>query len=558
MLDLSCLRPSQDKLGVMLKIAPQSSAVSEIDIRALLMRSDFSQYLIDQEALQEAVDKFTQLREQPDLADEWGDTEVKLASAKNAEVEVTISEDRMVAWATITAAHGGRPIGHRDLVVAMQEAGIQFGLQKRRATELIHFGQKAEPGSTIKRVVALGRHPENGEDSRFERLVDTPLERVRRPKELDHGQVDMRDLGDLGTVKPGTTLMRRHPHILGREGMNVTGQALPHKAGKELALLPGDGTEISPSDPELLIATRNGLPLVVKQGMKVDDVLSVKTVDVGYGHVDFEGSIHITGDVAEGMRVSATGDVHINGFVESAHIEAGGDVVVGKGIIGHRREELDELSCSVSAGGSISATFAQYADLQSEGDVLISSQLLHSNINSKASVLVRDEQGFKGTLVGGKVQAANTIECVVLGATAGTSTSLHIEGEISEIREEYQSFVRTKNVLAERISKILDAQLRLSTQRNGNDETSQRLAVTLSHSQEEFARTSYAIECSLEKEEAFFDKAKIIASKELHPNVYLDVAGFMAVSRRQYGPSETKVEKGKLLLEPLQNPNQKK
>lgn len=52
--------------------------------------------------------------------------------------------------------------------------------------------------------------------------------------------------------------------------------------------------------------------------MRVDEVLSVKQVDIRHGHVMFEGSLLVTGDVMPGMRIKTSGDVVIGGFVEGA------------------------------------------------------------------------------------------------------------------------------------------------------------------------------------------------------------------------------------------------
>ncbi|MCV5473795.1 FapA family protein, partial [Escherichia coli] len=76
-----------------------------------------------------------------------------------------------------------------------------------------------------------------------------------------------------------------------------TGQDLPAKDGKDSPMSAGEGTFISPDDPDLLIAGRAGLPCQEKAGMKVDEVLSVKQVDARHGHIDFEGGLIVSGDV---------------------------------------------------------------------------------------------------------------------------------------------------------------------------------------------------------------------------------------------------------------------
>ncbi|WP_432464015.1 DUF342 domain-containing protein [Agarivorans sp. QJM3NY_33] len=554
MLELSCLRLSQDKLAALIEITPQDSHVSVTDVQALLHRSEYSHYLFDEEAIQDAVAKFAELRESPELIKKWGDTFIKIASIRNAEISIRISEDKMVARATITAAYGGRPISQGDLVNAMQEAGVSFGLQKQRALALLNAARTADPGMKLEKVVALGRAAVDGQDSRFERLVATPKERLLQPQETSDGRVDMRDLGSLETVEPDKPLMRRHPFTVGRQGMSVCGDSLPFKQGREIPFTVGEGSRIANDDQNLLLATCTGLPLEIENGMKVDDVLSIKEVDVSYGHVDFSGSILITGNVAEGMKVSATGDVHINGFVESANIVAGGDVVVGKGVIGHRLKEGDEnYSCSIQAQGEVHATFIQYSHVQAEKDVTVTSQLLHSKIESKGKVTVSDAGGLRGTLIGGTVEAGDEISTVVLGATAGTATQLTISGDFDEIQEERRSLNNVKQTLHQKLGKVLDAQMKLSSVKKEEREpdTADKLAATLHHTRQELVQIDFALDYNQQLEQEFFAKAKLTVRRELHPNVRLDIVGQKLFTNREYGPTETKYEEGKISFTPL-------
>ncbi len=554
MLDLSCLRLSQDKLAALIEITPQEQYVSNTDIKALILRSEFSHYLVDESAIEEAAAKFAELRENPGQHAQWGETFVKLASIRNAEISIDVSEDKMVARATITAAYGGSHITQGELVTAMQDTGVRFGLQKQRALGLLNLARQAEPGTKIKKVVALGKKPEDGQDSRFERFVATPTERLLKPKETDDGRVDMRDLGGLETVKPGTELMRRHPHTIGRAGKNVCGDELPFKQGRDLDIVVGEGTKLSAKDANLLLADRTGLPLEIENGMKVDDVLSLKNVDVSNGHVDFSGSVLISGNVGEGMKVNASGDVHINGFAESADISAGGDVVIGKGVIGHRLMEGDSnYSCTVAAAGELHATFVQYSHLKAGKDVTVTSQLLHSKVECDGKLLVSDPSGLRGTLVGGSVEAGSSITAVVLGATAGTATELRIAGDFEEIQEERRSLNNSKKSLHNKLGKVLDAQMKLSSTKPEEREEglAEKLAATLHHTRQELVQIDFALDDNQQNEDDFFTNAKLTVRKELHPNVRLDIVGQKLFTNREYGPTETHYENGKITFTPL-------
>src|SRR5690606_31711813 len=128
--------------------------------------------------------------------------------------------------------------------------------------------------------------------------------------------------------------------------------------------------ELSAQDPELLLAARDGLPRVVEHGATVDEVFTVKNVDLATGHIIFKGSVVINGDVTEGMKVIAGGNVFVKGFVEGTLIDAGGDIKIGGSIIGHQipsAEKDSSYSTELKARGDIQCNLAQYARLSSEG-----------------------------------------------------------------------------------------------------------------------------------------------------------------------------------------------
>ena len=85
------------------------------------------------------------------------------------------------------------------------------------------------------------------------------------------------------------------------------------------------------------------------------------------------------------------------GFVDSATLSAEGDVIVNKGIIGRQLKE-GELSTKISAKGQICAQFIQYSDLEAEGEILVTKQLLHSNTKTKRTLTVSDPNQRRGDL----------------------------------------------------------------------------------------------------------------------------------------------------------------
>ncbi|MGL5588617.1 MAG: DUF342 domain-containing protein, partial [Aeromonas veronii] len=416
MLSKEWLLLSSDMELVCLRIAAGlTKPVTEQDVQALLLASNCRRYQPLPEGIKQAISLLNTLLTNP--AAPVPANPIPVGKRQDARLAVIVEKDRMSAIAQITADWGGKYVTLEQLKEAIAISEIKQGVSEQLLTAAIQSAKEAAPGSQLKLVIANGQPAVNGQDTRYERLVETPAERILKPQELGHGKVDLRDLGSIVTVKAGAPLMRRHPATVGVPGFTVTGQDLPAKDGKDSPMSAGEGTFISPDDPDLLIAGRAGLPCQEKAGMKVDEVLSVKQVDARHGHIDFEGGLIVSGDVNPGMKIRVSGDIVIGGFIEGGWIEAGGSITVRHGIIG-RRNEQGEYLCQLNAQGEIHASYAQYAQLEAGGNIQIQSQLSHCYSRSGQDIKVGDSNMRKGTLLGGTSIANRLIMAPSLGAEA--------------------------------------------------------------------------------------------------------------------------------------------
>ncbi|MGJ4748898.1 flagellar assembly protein A, partial [Leptospira sp. SA-E8] len=160
----------------------------------------------------------------------------------------------------------------------------------------------------------------------------------RAPQVNEQGLIDFRELGEIPFVQPGTPLMRRHPATLGVAGCDVRGNPVNPTPGADIPYATVlKGVRFAPGDPNVLEAEIKGQPVHVENGMLVEDLLSLETVDMDSGNVSFDGSIQIKGDVMANMKVKVTGNIIIGGTVEGAELEAGGDIQIGRGVIAHAK-----------------------------------------------------------------------------------------------------------------------------------------------------------------------------------------------------------------------------
>lgn len=357
-----------------------------------------------------------------------------VATIVDASLIIEVTEDNMLATAHISAPHGGEPISRPQVLSELKAQGITTGVQRNAIDKALQHCLNGQPGEELSLPMARGVPPRKGRDTHFERLVADARNRILQPQEREDGTVDMRDLGQQITVNEGDPLMRRIPAESGRDGFTIKGVKLVAEDGENKELVAGTGSAISDDDASLLVATQVGMPWFTHNSANVDDVLTLKSVDVSTGHVDFKGSVVITGNVTEGMRVTATGDITVAGYVDSAVIEAGGNITVRKGCIGHISKEDEQLvqnnenfiptlSSKLTCGGTIWCAYAQYVYIEAIQGISVDKQLTHCHVvTSGTAEIGGNNNQARGKIIGGTFETCAHIFAGQLGARAGTRT----------------------------------------------------------------------------------------------------------------------------------------
>ncbi|GLS91526.1 hypothetical protein GCM10007916_25950 [Psychromonas marina] len=552
-LSTKLLHFSADNNELFILIKPVDGEITVQTLTSLLQSTNYRTLKVNVAGVQQAVQSFTHLAEK-NKNKQINDAE-SIAIARRLHGQLTINVDplKMAAKAVITSAYGGLPVTQQQLKQQMIDLGIIKGIIDKNINVLIETAQQAKPGSSFQATIAKGIHPIHGKDAMFKRLVETPRERLLKPQKNKDGSVDMRNLGQLITVKPGTKLMQKIPYTEGRDGLTITGEVMPHNKGKNLQLEIGENTTISEQDDNLLISTLSGIPKILNNGMKVDDVLVVNNVDVGYGHVNYEGSVIIQGDVCDGMKVKASGDITIAGFVESSQLACGGDLIVGKGIIGHKVEEgNNSYSCEVSADGSVTAHFSQYARITAGTEVNVKKQLLHCHVSSKGDINVFDESGNKGTILGGVLSTHGSIHAVSLGASAGSKTQIDLIGHYPNLMDQKQKINTCIQSDQLKLEKLIEAQRKVDILPNG--EKKQSLDARLMLTKEEVKQHIIELTANLDNNKGelqqYFERAQVIVQKEMFNDVYINIGKDKFRSARNYGPTKVSIKEYKISTEP--------
>lgn len=398
---------------IFLQMQPQEqrAPVDAAMLHALLAAQGYGHCAVDEAAMAAAVIDCNTLTEPFSR---------RVAQRCDATIEVQVTPDSMAAHLTLVAAQGGKAATLGDLLQALTDAGVVFGV---RNDVLL---QASRSGQCHHLAIAEGQQPENGHNTRFEVLVENPPHRA--PIVDASGLIDYRERGAIQTVQPDTPLMRRIPATPGSAGCNVRGVALPAQPGRDTPFAPHlPGTQPDPNDPDVLLAAVAGQAVQVAHGMVVETILDIAEVNMASGNIHFDGTVHIKGDVLQNLLVAATGDIVVGGMVDGGKLKAGGNITIAGGIIAH---------ASVHAGGSVSARFAQAVDISAGTVIELHDMALDCQLHALNQVLIGTKKPGRGRLVGGNTTTMMLLQVPVLGAPTSPITKI-VLGANAELDAQY-------------------------------------------------------------------------------------------------------------------------
>ncbi len=534
------------------------TAISAVDIQQQLSEHGYERCLLLQDQLTNLLIEYQQIQQKIKenlVAENAKELSYRIAEKRDAELTFDISEDKMTATAIITAAWGGAPVSANVLVKSAQASGIVFGFSKEQIIKLVTYAAKADPGSKVKLMIARGRVMVSGESSRFEPLLAEMESRRNRPVVKTDEKADLRDFGVIPAIRTGEAIMRRHPPTGGVGGMLVNGEMIPAAPGLHIEWQLGEGVELAPDNPDLLLAARDGLPRVIESGATVDEVFTVKDVDLATGHIVFRGSVVVTGNVAEGMKVVAGGNVFVKGMVEGVLIEAGGDITINGSVIGHQLAQADqqsEYSTELKATGDIQCNLAQYSRINCGGNLYVSKQLMHCAVEA-AIVYAGPEDNPNGKLVGGYFYLDKGIFCGNMGAPSSSAVLVKLNRQLDPIVEKQE--VLRASVAAERTEmEELRQQLEKLKKIEGNAQIEMRryeMVAKFEEHKELAVSLINDIKILEAQRQEKLAELSIVVRQQLFSAVEIHFGKEQVKSRREYGPTKVILVDGKPSIEPL-------
>ncbi len=326
-------------------------------------------------------------------------------------VQVTISDDAMSAWITVTSPQNGGEAATLEMVnKALVDHDVTVNINQLAVEQTVYLKMWDHP-----HLVASGIPPEPGRDGYIEYYFPVTAE-LTPIVDGDTGKVDFRNLNLIHNVNKGDLLAERFPPEEGKTGQTVTGKVIHPPEVKNPILLGGKDTTLESSSARL-VAAKDGHVCMSEGKPTVISVYTVKgDVNFAVGNIDFVGNVQITGDVKSGFCVKAGGDIEVFGMVEAAEVYAKGNILIKNGIFGAGK-------CSVIASGNILAKYVENAMLRAGKDVTINDSISRSQIKAGGRIKVNN---YSGDIVGGRLEALEEITAGVFGSDLHVPTELEL------------------------------------------------------------------------------------------------------------------------------------
>ena len=325
--------------------------------------------------------------------------------------KVHISLDGLVATIRLSKEPPGTPKEKYVPALMMQlltDAGVTFGIDRDAVKDLCD-----RPVYDRDIVIATGRKAEQGQDGYFEYHFD--LTTSKKPTIRPDGTSDYMNIKSMEIVHKDDVIITYHKAVPGHQGMSVRGNVIEPKPARDVPPIQGRGFTRS-NDNLTYTALIDGK--ITKNGNRifVTNVHEISTdADISTGNIDFYGDVIVHGGACDGVVIKATGDVTIDGLVESCEIYAGGDIILKAGIKGNERTKIKSKA-------NITTEFIEYADLECAGD-LVADYIFNSKVVCEGKI---DLSGEKSTIIGGSVYGIQGIMAKEIGNEFGTNTIVNV------------------------------------------------------------------------------------------------------------------------------------
>lgn len=324
---------------------------------------------------------------------------------------VVVTVDPMKRYAKVRLypnSNKGNRITVDDVIMYLNQNGVVYGIQRQNIEMMLKARLYC-----CDVLAAKAQMPIHGKNAEI--IYHFNIDKTNKPTMSENGAVDFHNLDMIEPVKEGQLLATLIPADYGTSGIDISNNEIKPKKVTDKKLKHGKHIHLSDDGLEMFSEV-DGNVTFVSDTVFVSDCYEVPA-DVGpaTGDIEYDGSVHIKGNVITGYSVKATGDIYVNGVVEGAKLEAGGKIVLNRGVQGMSKAEL-------KAGGEIISNFIESATVEAGGGIKTDA-IMHSQVISQGVIEVN---GKRGMIAGGSIRSTEKIETKIAGSTMGTVTEIEV------------------------------------------------------------------------------------------------------------------------------------
>lgn len=414
-----------------------------------------------------------------------------------------------------------------DIMDMLNSEGVKYGVDQA-AIERVVLAYKENPQANINKnfMVVKGLPMQPGKDGYVEFYINE-----QPPVSIDeNGKADFRNIEKFKTVEKGKILAKVFPMIKGKNGIDIFGESIKAPEVKDANIRAGENVTFDPRTGNM-IANITGIYHKIRNTISVSETLLVSgNVGLESGNLSYTGVIKIAGNIEHGAEVTASGDIFVGGLIESGKIRSQGTLNV-RGGINTKHEDCLNIK------NGINSTYIENSNIESEGDIVVISSVVGSNILTSGNLRTVKE-GSK--IAGGEITVLESIYADNIGTPSETPTTINIginpyvEKDYKKLIELAQEQEETLKASVEKISQIKDYIQRM----RGNISNDKKLAFKAefdAYKETDAALKESKVKIEQLKKIRFCEKDAIISVKQtIYPGVTIRYYGFAEKIESEY------------------------
>jgi uncharacterized protein (DUF342 family) len=318
---------------------------------------------------------------------------IRQGDQKSGFAEVTLAPDGMSAIATFyPSAPMGDFLTYPLVAERLDAAGIVYGVLHDAIQDAI---LKANSTRTPVRDVLIAQATRPAPEIPEHFVIRKDF--LDRKPEIDPNaaRIDWHSISAFSIVQFKEPIARRIPKVDGKPGTDIYGKEVPYHVERMQVF--SAGNNVIAHDKGLFAGKSGRLSINSEGVVTVEDVLVLKKgVDFTTGNITFPGDVILSGKIADGFKIYASGSFVSSEIVDVTEIVCKKDMIIHGGIEGR-------TNGAVRVGGNLQAKFIQNCRVAVRGDIIVTGSIVQSTVYSMGTI----KMGETGKLVG--------CECIVIG-----------------------------------------------------------------------------------------------------------------------------------------------